>query len=174
MSFFSPLSPERRDDFSDVVHELMKNRSTYLRDANRILGCFASAEDVIQDAAVRGMNAAATAIEKPRPFVRRMVQNLAIDQIRRKRDASAQDVDSVCGNECDPERCCMGREDLRAVCRTLDGFARRDRQIFLRHRVLGEEQRQLAEEYGLSPARIHAIIAKMHTALTGLREDAGG
>ena len=53
------------------------------------------------------------------------------------------------------------------------GLARvpdRDRSIFLDHRLGGMRQRDLATREGLSPARINAIIARVHAQLQDMLE----
>ena len=59
------------------------NRSTLLRTATRLLGP-AEAEDAVQDAYVRALEAQAPALNAAQAWLLTVVRNLAIDRLRRR------------------------------------------------------------------------------------------
>lgn len=60
-------------------------RRTLIRVAYRMLGSVADAEDVVQDAFIRWMNADRTEVRVPEAYLRRMVMRLCLDQLKSAR-----------------------------------------------------------------------------------------
>ncbi|WP_170162087.1 sigma-70 family RNA polymerase sigma factor [Paracoccus siganidrum] len=159
---------EGKAALSHVLQELIANRNLFLCEAARILGAPDQAEDVLQEAALRCMSRKEghPRIERPRHFAWRMIRNLAIDRLRRDRPLVTGERIDPATSESDPEICVAGRQALRQLNALLDTCPRRDKEVFLRHRVRGEAQNRLAEQFGLSPARVNAIIARTHALLS--------
>ncbi|MDZ7907658.1 MAG: sigma-70 family RNA polymerase sigma factor [Gemmobacter sp.] len=162
--------PAPQGGASALLAELINQRQILLCDAIRILGSTDRAEDVLQEAALRCLDQARamTQIERPAHFARRMVRNLAIDRLRRDRHLVTGDLPDVAGSCENPERRVAGQQALAHVDRLLSGCTPRDRQMFLQHRLMGEAQNRLAERFGLSAARVNAIIGRIHGQLAPL------
>ncbi|AGT10750.1 sigma-70 family RNA polymerase sigma factor [Paracoccus aminophilus] len=167
------IRPRSPRDQALLLDELVQNRNLLLCDALRILGARDRAEDVLQEAALRalGRNSGET-LRDGRHFARRMVRNLAIDRLRRERWLAGDEaLERQPSAGPDVERCLAGRELLGRVEAQLRQCRARDREVFLRHRVMGEPQNLLAREFNLSPARVHAIVTKIHKDISALRID---
>ncbi|MBC9247576.1 sigma-70 family RNA polymerase sigma factor [Paracoccus sp. 11-3] len=159
-----------------LLSYLVNEREVLLCDAMRILGSRDRAEDVVQDAAIRCMESRAIAdqINSPRGFVRRMVQNLALDQCRRS--AREKIVVLEPGEELpcsrpNTERQMEAKEDLARVVSQMDNLPPQHRRIFLSHRIDDCLQKDVARRFGLSPARINGIIAQTQTQLLAALQD---
>lgn len=166
-------TPAPQDGASALLAERINQRQILLCDAIRILGSADRAEDVLQEAALHCLDQAraVTQIDRPAHFARRMVRNLAIDRLRRDRPLVTGDLPEVAGNCENPEQRVAGQQALAHVDRLLSGYTLRDRQMFLQHRLMGETQNRLAERFGLSAARVNAIIGRIHGQLAPLGLD---
>lgn len=174
MTRHDPAPAEGQAALSHILQELIANRDLFLCEATRILGAPDQAEDVLQEAALRCIcrKSSHSRIERPRHFAWRMIRNLAIDRLRRDRHlVTGEQIDPATSTS-NPEICLAGRQALRQLNTLLDSCPRRDKEVFLRHRVRGEAQNRLAEQFGLSPARINAIIARTHALLSEQYPDA--
>lgn len=147
---------------------LVADRAILIKDATRILGARDRAEDVLQDAALRCLESAALGpgIGSPRGMLRRIVRNLALDQLRRhgREPTAPLSPDAAC------ERPCAERSvaDRQALARVAAGMARLPplhREILIDHRLNATRQKRIAERVGLSPSRVHAIINRAHDTL---------
>lgn len=166
----APSARVPQDGVSALLQELINQRQILLCEAMRILGAADRAEDVLQEAALRCLNRAEAAeqIDRPAHFARRMVRNLAIDRLRRDRHMVTGDLPDLAGGNDNPETRVAGQEALARMDRVLSDCTPRDRQVFLEHRIMGEAQNRLAERFGLSAARINAIIGRVHGQLAPL------
>lgn len=161
-----------RSSMQLLLQELLSNRQMLLCDAMRILGSLDRAEDVLQEAALRCLSRPGTEDELRRPpqFARRMIRNLSIDRLRRDRALLTLDLPEPEDSRSNVEQGLIARQTLGAVDGVLDSFVSRDREIFLRHQLMGEKQKTLAREFSLSPARVNAVIARINARLGPLRE----
>lgn len=153
-----------------LLSHLVDQREILLCDAMRILGSRDRAEDVVQDAAIRCLQSRAItgAVGSPRGLVRRMVQNLALDQRRREQRENATPFEPGEEPPCNrpnAEGRLAEREILLQVVEEIDTLPIRDRQIFLKHRLESQPQKDIARHLGLSPARINGIVGKIHSRL---------
>lgn len=159
-----------------LLSYLVNEREVLLCDAMRILGSRDRAEDVVQDAAIRCMESRAIAadINSPRGFVRRMVQNLALDQCRksaRENIVVLEPGEELPCSRADTERQMEAKESLARVVTHMDNLPPQHRQIFLSHRIDDCLQKDVARRFGLSPARINGIIAQTQTLLLAALQD---
>lgn len=159
-----------QDGVSALLQELINQRQILLCEATRILGAADRAEDVLQEAALRCLSRAEMAdqVERPAHFARRMVRNLAIDRLRRDRHLVTGDLPDMAVGSDNPEARVAGQQALARMDDVLSGCTPRDREVFFEHRVMGEAQNRLAERFGLSAARVNAIIGRVHTQLAPL------
>lgn len=161
-----------------VLAELMRNHRVLLCEAIRILGSRDRAEDVLQDAALRCLTSGAPDTAKePRHYARRMVRNLALDHLRRDKKAAAHAGDETLIPACpaqDPEQRLAGKQALHLLAGALCAMPDRSRELFLRHRLRDAPQKQLATDFGLSPARVNTLIAEAHQRAVCATEAARG
>ena len=164
------IAPAPHNRVCPLLQELISQRQILLCQAIRILGAADQAEDVLQEAALRCLSreAAAAEIERPAQFARRMVRNLAIDRLRRDRHLITGDLPDLPVTSDNPEASVAGRQTLHSIDTVLQSCPARDREVFYQHRVMGEAQNRLAERFGLSAARVNAIIGRVHTQLAPL------
>lgn len=163
-------APAPQHRICPLLQELISQRQILLCQAIRILGAADRAEDVLQEAALRCLSreTAAAEIERPAQFARRMVRNLAIDRLRRDRHLITGDLPDLPMTSDNPEASVSGRQTLKSIDTLLQSCPDRDREVFYQHRVMGEAQNRLAERFGLSAARVNAIIGRVHTQLAPL------
>lgn len=153
-----------------LLRHLVDEREMLLCDAMRIIGSRDRAEDVVQDAAVRCLNSKAIGAEiaSPRGFLRRIVRNLALDQLRRDVSERATPLEPEDDLQCDRPNAEKQLQDSQALRRLAGGLARmpaRETEIILAHRLGAETQKDIARRFGLSPAGINGIIARTQSAL---------
>ncbi|WP_288998375.1 sigma-70 family RNA polymerase sigma factor [uncultured Gemmobacter sp.] len=176
MTSVAPLpvrsAPALPSSFAHLLQEMIDKRQILLCDAIRILGATDRAEDVVQEAMLRCLDRSdPPRIDRPTQFARRMVRNLAIDRLRRERHLVTGTQEEPATSIDNPEARLAGRQALRQLDARLRDCPPRDRELFLRHRLLGEPQNRLAAEFGLSTARVNAIIARLHSQLAPLRPE---
>ena len=103
-----------------LMRHLIEDRHLLLCEALRVLGRRDRAEDVMQDAALRCLESHAIPdrIDSAPGFLRRMVRNLAIDQLRReaRQPTETLEPDLDCASPADdPAGRLAGRQALRVV-----------------------------------------------------------
>ncbi|WP_189413024.1 RNA polymerase sigma factor [Neogemmobacter tilapiae] len=150
-----------------LIAHLIEERELLIGDAMRILGARDRAEDVVQEAALRCLDSRAIGPElgSARGLLRRMVRNLALDQLRRSARDSGGETEEPASPAPGPEQRCADREQLAVLMAGLQTLPLSHRRMFLDHRLGECRQVDIAAREGLSPARIHAIIAKSHARL---------
>lgn len=160
----------------NLLRYLVEERELFLCDAIRILGNRDGAEDVVQNAAIRCLESRAinADIISPRGLVRRIVRNLAMDQLRCNARERAMPIEPGEEPRCfrpDPEKQLEERDTLRHVVRAIDDLPERNRKIFLGHRLEAHLQKDIARQFALSPARINNILAQAHSCVQKALED---
>lgn len=142
----SPLLASFRDSYRDLVRYLARRT-----------GCADEAHDVahdtwlrLADMDLRGAPPVQCEAEA-RAYVFTMARNLVID--RRRHEGMAQrhaHVLAAPGQGPDETEALMYRQAIAAVEAALATVPERTRQVFLRHRINGEDQGALAAEFGIS------------------------
>lgn len=142
----SPLLASFRDSYRDLVRYLARRT-----------GCADEARDVahdtwlrLADMDLRGAPPVQCEAEA-RAYVFTMARNLVID--RRRHEGMAQrhaHVLAAPGQGPDETEALMYRQAIAAVEAALATVPERTRQVFLRHRINGEDQGALAAEFGIS------------------------
>ncbi|MFC6632702.1 RNA polymerase factor sigma-70 [Microbulbifer taiwanensis] len=155
----------RKDEqFPDLADTFVAHRSQLCQAAARILGSRDRAEDVVQDAYLKVMEAKTVfSVKEPAAYVFRMVRNLAIDHYRRSTlesnvfavEEAGQGVPSPAGT---PEAISIGRQELNLVARALGELPERTRRVFELYRMGGHTQREIAKMLGVSPTLVNFMI----------------
>lgn len=142
------------------------HRAQLKRTAHRILGDAHDADDLVHDAYLRAVDAAAAQPElrQPLSYAHRMVHNLAIDRYRRGAfemrlfEPEDDDTHATAVAEHTPEALAIGREQLSLVARALAELPERVRHVFELYRLQGRTQREIGAELGLSAATVNHLI----------------
>ncbi|WP_161489455.1 sigma-70 family RNA polymerase sigma factor [Sulfitobacter sp. EhC04] len=154
----------------ELLRHLIDEREMLLCDAMRIIGNRDRAEDVVQDAAMRCLNSKAIGVEiaSPRGFLRRIVRNLALDHLRRELREGAAPLEPGDDLMCDKPTAETQLQDSQRLRRLAEGLMKlpaRDTNIIFAHRLRVESQKDIAQRFGLSPARINGIITRSQKML---------
>lgn len=158
------LAVRENEQLSDLEDIFVGQRQQLCQVAARILGSRDRAEDVVQDAYLKVMEAKATfSIRQPAAYVFRIVRNLAIDHYRRSSlesdvftvEEAGQGVPSPAGT---PETVSIGRQELGLVARALEELPERTRRVFELYRVNGHTQREIAKMFDVSPTLVNFMI----------------
>ena len=139
-------------------------RPQLIRVAYRMLGSVAEAEDVVQDAFLRWLDADRSGVREPEAFLRRVVTRLCLDVLksaRRQRetyigpwlpepivDAEADEVDD---------------DVTLPLMMALERLSPLERAAFLLHDVFGASFDEIAETIGRDPATCRQLASRART-----------
>lgn len=153
------------EQLSDLVDIFVAHRSQLCHMATKILGSRDRAEDVVQDAYLKVMDAKTVfVVKQPAAYVFRIVRNLAIDHYRRAALESGVFTDEEEGQNvpssvsATPEALSISRQQLGLVARALDQLPERTRRVFELYRVGGHTQREIAQMLDVSPTLVNFMI----------------
>lgn len=148
----------------DLAAVFTAHRKSLQWTAQKILGDRQAAEDLVQDAYLKAIEAAQVGtLHNPVAFAHQVVRHLAIDRHRRSTleaclfadEASGQEVAEVAAS---PELQAIDRQALARVARALAELPARARQIFELYRLEGCTQREIAVRFDISPALVNGIL----------------
>ena len=153
------------------------HRSRLLNIATRLLGCRKRAEDIVQEAFLKFWERRdSQEVVEPSRYLYRVVQNLAVDQLRRRKleerwfTSPDEQAEGVPG-EVSAERVVQAREEIGLVVRALRQLPARTQDVITLCRVEGLTQRDVARRIGASPALVNFLLqdATVHcrNSLTG-------
>lgn len=144
-------------------------RPKLIRIAYRMLGSVADAEDVVQEAFVRWLDADRDAVREPEAYLRRVVTRLCLDQLksaRRRREtyigpwlpepvveAAEDDIDDV----------------TLPLLMALERLSPLERAAFLLHDVFGVGFEEIAETIGREPAACRQLASRARTHVRAAR-----
>ncbi len=151
-----------------------ERRGQVLRYLTLRLGNRQEAEEVLQEAFIQYMSAAAeTQIETPHAFLIKIAGNIAIDRIRhnasrtaRERDWSdshyrSQSFDAAFGvGSPSQDRQLEAKEEIKRVLAVLAGLSEPVRNAFILHKFKGLTHKQVAAEMGLAQSTVEKHIIK--------------
>jgi RNA polymerase sigma factor (sigma-70 family) len=133
-------------------------------------------EDVLQELWLRCCRTGDVDVTNPRFYLFRMGHNLVLNLARSAARARERDADWAYIHNRDKvavemplaERSLLAHEKLALVDDTLFGLGKRVAGIFRRYRIDGVDQRQIAEEFGVSLSTVEKDLRKAYDALLAL------
>lgn len=155
------------NDESATLRLYQLNRQKLVDYARGITGSTSLAEDVVQEAWLRLINAQHRGnVREPLRYIYRIVRNLAVDVLRQdERERLHRGVEMneaarfVPDETASPERVAIGREDLKLVAEALAELPEQQQAAIEMYRLGTYRLREIAECLGLSVSRAHQLIA---------------
>ncbi|WP_420006636.1 sigma-70 family RNA polymerase sigma factor [Arenibacterium sp. LLYu02] len=127
-----------------------------------------AAEDVLQNTALKCLTKPPHRCpDNPRCYVAQMVRNASIDYLRKSRRELPTDFQDEAQDLLVGSTPLCGRvhlehkQTLQVVARTLGTLPERNQQIFLRHRMSEARQKDIADAFDLSPARVNGVVKQV-------------
>jgi RNA polymerase sigma-70 factor (ECF subfamily) len=153
-------SQESAQDAAAVFDPL---RPTLARVAYRMLGSIADAEDVVQDAFLRWLDADRNAVREPGAFLRRVVTRLCLDRLKSVRRGRESYVGPWL-----PEPVVKSAEDepddvTLPLLMALERLSPLERAAFLLHDVFGLDFDEVAATIGREPAACRQLASRART-----------
>ena len=135
-------------------------RPKLTRLAYRMLGSVADAEDVVQDAFLRWLDADRDAVRVPEAFLRRVVTRLCLDQLKSARRARETYVGPwLPAPVIDPEEA-LADDITLPLMLALERLSPLERAAFLLHDVFGESFDSVAEVLGREPSACRQLASR--------------
>lgn len=144
-------------------------RPRLIRVAYRMLGSVADAEDVVQEAFLRWLDADRAAVREPEAYLRRVVTRLCLDQLksarRRRETYPGPWLPEPVVEEADDEI-----EDVSLpLMMALERLSPLERAAFLLHDVFGVGFEEIAETIGREPAACRQLASRARTHVRAAR-----
>jgi RNA polymerase sigma-70 factor (ECF subfamily) len=145
------------------------HRATLIRIAYRMLGSVADAEDVVQEAFLRWMDADRDEVREPAAFLRRVVTRLCLDQLK-----SARRRREVYVGPWLPEPVVETEDDLAddvtlPLMLALERLSPLERAAFLLHDVFGVGFDEIAATIGRDPAACRQLASRARANVRAAR-----
>jgi RNA polymerase sigma-70 factor (ECF subfamily) len=156
-------------DDNSLVHMLVQYKPKFMKIAESVLHSRMQAEDIFHDAVIKACTMQPSCIRCPVGYACRMVYNLALDEAR-KRSYEKLNMTPVDGMESIPAPsvsaldCMVITETLSEVLKSLNNLPKRTQEAFVRHRIDGIPQKDIAEELGVSRTLVNFMIRDGHRA----------
>ncbi len=144
-------------------------RPKLIRVAYRMLGSVADAEDVVQEAFLRWLDADRDAVREPEAFLRRIVTRLCLDHLKSARhrretyigpwlpepvvEAAEEEIDDI----------------TLPLMMALERLSPLERAAFLLHDVFGVSFEEIAETLGREPATCRQLASRARTHVRAAR-----
>lgn len=137
-------------------------RSALVNYATPIVGDRAQAEDVVQEAFIRFMQAQGSAMHQPAAYLHRIVRNLALDSVRRRATEQRHQLEPPWWMTPDsprtPEQELHHRQDLQRLARVLDTLPEQARMALTMHRFQGHTLQEIAQRLDISLSKAHRLV----------------
>lgn len=166
----------QRQDLQDIF---ITHRDRLQGVARQIVGTRDAAEDVVQSAYLRVVDASShLVVQQPSSYCFQVVRYLAIDHVRRRTLESqlfGAEVEgqAVPAPHCSPEQTAISGESLALIEQALARLPSRTRQAFVWYRMEGMTQRKIADRLGVSATLVNFMIRDAVEALKQCRQPAG-
>ena len=149
-------------DPTDALATFAPLRGTLIRVAYRMLGSVGDAEDIVQEAFIRWMDADRGEVRVPEAFLRRMVMRMCLDQLKSARHRRETYIGPWL-----PEPMVTdddGADDVTLpLMLALERLSPLERAAFLLHDVFGLEFDQVADTLQREPAACRQLAARART-----------
>jgi len=144
-------------------------RPKLIRIAYRMLGSVADAEDMVQEAFLRWLDADRDAVREPEPYLRRVVTRLCLDHLKSARHRRETYIGPWL-----PEPVVEAAEDeiddvTLPLMMALERLSPLERAAFLLHDVLGVSFEEIAETIGREPATCRQLASRARTHVRAAR-----
>lgn len=144
-------------------------RPKLIRIAYRMLGSVADAEDVVQEAFLRWLDADRAAVREPEAYLRRVVTRLCLDQLKSARRRRETYVGQwlpepvIEARESDPDDITL------PLMLALERLSPLERAAFLLHDVFGVSFEEIAATIGRTPAACRQLATRARTNVRAAR-----
>lgn len=139
-------------------------RPTLVRVAYRMLGSVADAEDVVQEAYLRWLDADRAAVREPEAFLRRVVTRLCLDVLKSARHRRETYVGPWLPEPVVQDPAAADADDVDDVTLplllALERLSPLERAAFLLHDVFGASFDEIAETIGREPAACRQLASR--------------
>lgn len=150
------------------IEQVLPLEPVLLAAARKLVDEADAAGDLVQEAFVRVLASEGWArIEAPRPYMLRMMRNLAIERLRRARVARFDQLSQLEGFEVPDEapdayRVLVGRQQMAALNAALKRLPERCRRVFVMRRIEDHSPGEIARRLGVSVSTLEKRLARAH------------
>ncbi|WP_457584306.1 sigma-70 family RNA polymerase sigma factor [Ensifer canadensis] len=152
----------------DVKTSFDPLRPRLIRIAYRMLGSVSEAEDIVQDAFLRWLDADRVAVKEPSAFLRRIVTRLCLDQLKSARHRRETYLGPWL-----PEPIVEESADLDDITlplmMALERLSPLERAAFLLHDVFGVSFEEIGETIGRKPATCRQLASRARVNIRNVR-----
>ncbi|RFB83244.1 RNA polymerase subunit sigma [Rhizobium leguminosarum bv. trifolii] len=146
-----------------VVNAMIENKDKLLKTIESVVKSRSYSEDIFQDGVIKAYGVKTDGIRCPIGYAFRMVYNLALDENRRRRQQinnyrsidQVQEITAPIPTVLDQ---LVAAETLRDVLASLEALPKRTNDAFIRHRLNGVPQKDIAAELGVSRTLVNFMI----------------
>ncbi|WP_088936221.1 sigma-70 family RNA polymerase sigma factor [Rhizobium sp. N122] len=146
-----------------VVNAMIENKDKLLKTIESVVKSRPYSEDIFQDGVIKAYGVKTDGIRCPIGYAFRMVYNLALDESRRRRQQmnnyrsidQVQEITAPIPTVLDQ---LVAAETLRDVLASLEALPKRTNDAFIRHRLNGVPQKDIAAELGVSRTLVNFMI----------------
>jgi len=146
-----------------VVNAMIENKDKLLKTIESVVKSRSYSEDIFQDGVIKAYGVNTDGIRCPIGYAFRMVYNLALDESRRRRQQmnnyrsidQVQEITAPIPTVLDQ---LVAAETLRNVLASLEALPKRTNDAFIRHRLNGVPQKDIAAELGVSRTLVNFMI----------------
>ncbi|MBY3343328.1 sigma-70 family RNA polymerase sigma factor [Rhizobium laguerreae] len=146
-----------------VVNAMIENKDKLLKTIESVVKSKTYSEDIFQDGVIKAYGVKTDDIRCPIGYAFRMVYNLALDESRRRRQKmnnhrSIDQIHEITAPVPTVLDQLVAAETLRNVLASLEALPKRTNDAFIRHRLNGVPQKDIAAELGVSRTLVNFMI----------------
>ena len=152
-------------DWSDATRTFNEHRGFLMAVAYRILGSIADAEDVVQEAWLRWVNARPSEVDNPQAFLMHVSTHLAIDRLRRVKARRESYVgpwlpEPVLTGDDVAEDVALAESVSMAMLIVLETLSPRERAVFVLREAFGMPYAEIAEILGRKQEAVRQLARR--------------